>query len=329
MVWRGCKKGNAGAMYELGILYSGDLYDNKNEALKWLRKALSLGIMHANVEIHKIEEEIMISKMTANELFTKGKEFYDRGEYKEAINWLKKSASHGDKFAMSLLGCIYQDGKGVNNNYNEALKWHMNAAAKGSADSMYWIGRFYEDGLGVKKNYKEAFTWYLSAAKLGDAVAMNNVGVMYNDGKGVEKSLEKAKIWYKKSIEAGNNEAVNNLNALEKNNGCFITTATCSSLNKMDDCYELNMFRKFRDNWLSYQSDGESLINKYYQIAPCIVESINKNKESKKIYEEIWNRYLSICLSFIKSGENIKCKELYIEMVEELKRKYVSGKYRC
>ena len=105
--------------------------------------------------------------------------------------------------------------------------------------------------------------------------------------------------------------------------GCFITTAVCSSLAKGDNCCELNMFRNFRDSWLKKQSDGESLIKEYYQIAPKIVKNIEKQTNAKKIYAGIWENYLMECLRLLKEEKYIKCKRLYIVMVQNLKRQYL------
>lgn len=101
--------------------------------------------------------------------------------------------------------------------------------------------------------------------------------------------------------------------------GCFITTATCNFLNKPDNCYELNAFRNFRDSWLRSQPDGDQLIEEYYKIAPKIVEEINRNPEREKIYNYIWEQYLSKCLYLIENKRYEECKELYIEMVKYLK----------
>ena len=102
--------------------------------------------------------------------------------------------------------------------------------------------------------------------------------------------------------------------------GCYITTAICEEFGKADDCYELTVFRKFRDNWLKQQPDGEMLITKYYNTAPQIVNLINKQPNRKAIYQFINENYLSKCLLYIEKGENDKCKNAYIEMMEYLYR---------
>lgn len=105
--------------------------------------------------------------------------------------------------------------------------------------------------------------------------------------------------------------------------GCFITSAVCHTFGKPDDCYELTMFRKFRDTWLSKQSEGPALIQEYYKIAPSIVEHIDQQTSSKEIYNSIWSAYLAPCLHYIENQQFDACKNTYITMVNNLKQKYL------
>jgi len=105
---------------------------------------------------------------------------------------------------------------------------------------------------------------------------------------------------------------------------CFITTATCLSLGKGDNCYELQSFRKFRDSWLRSEKDGEELIENYYRIAPHIVKNINKIPGKKSIYKNIWQNYLSECLSAIEAGNYKETEEIYRKMVEKLKEIFLN-----
>ena len=114
------------------------------------------------------------------------------------------------------------------------------------------------------------------------------------------------------------------VNSWQDVGGCFITTATCLSLGKGDNCYELNTFRRFRDEWLLKQPDGEKLIEEYYTVAPLIVESINPLPEKYKVYVDIWNKYLKSCLRLIENGKYEEAKSLYLRMVNDLKRKFLN-----
>lgn len=104
---------------------------------------------------------------------------------------------------------------------------------------------------------------------------------------------------------------------------CYITTAVCESRNQSDDCYELNLLRNYRDSYLASDRKGESLIEEYYNVAPTIVNRINKEKNSSEIYEEIYQQYLRQCIHQIEEGNMEECGEIYARMVEELEKKYL------
>lgn len=105
--------------------------------------------------------------------------------------------------------------------------------------------------------------------------------------------------------------------------GCFVTTAVCDSFGKPDDCYELTAFRKFRDGWLTAQSDGKSLIEEYYAVAPQIVANINRLPDPSQVYKTIWQKYLEPCLDFLRNDDNLSCKNKYSEMMRELKKQFL------
>lgn len=104
---------------------------------------------------------------------------------------------------------------------------------------------------------------------------------------------------------------------------CYITSAVCKSMNKPDECYELETFRKYRDTYLMKTDGGRQLVERYYNIAPTIVRRINREKNADKIYLEIWEKYLRPCIRLIETEQNIECRELYTSMVKELEHKYL------
>lgn len=104
---------------------------------------------------------------------------------------------------------------------------------------------------------------------------------------------------------------------------CYITTAVCDSLNKEDDCRELNLLRDYRDNILAAETEGQELINEYYDIAPTIVKRINRSEGSDEVYSKLYDEFIVKCIKSIENYEYDKCREIYTEMVTELKKKYV------
>ena len=115
--------------------------------------------------------------------------------------------------------------------------------------------------------------------------------------------------------------AVDKFTTFISGGGCYITTAICEEQHKSDDCYELTLLRDFRDHWLKYQPGGKELIRQYYDIAPTIVANIAKQPNHSEIYQQINEQYLKPCIHLIESGNKERCKELYIEMVEDLQER--------
>ena len=185
--------------------------------------------------------------------------------------------------------------------------------------------------MGTKQDIVEAFKSFKLAADNGDANGQLYVGVMYQSGQGIGQNFNEAFKYYTLSANQGNEDAKKALdNLINSNNsllnfkkGCFITTAVCDSFNKPDDCYELTMFRAFRDNWLTKEIDGESLIKEYYNNAPKIVRNIDNQPNKAEIYLNIWNTYLKDCLQFIENKKYTECKALYIKMVRDLEKKFL------
>lgn len=104
---------------------------------------------------------------------------------------------------------------------------------------------------------------------------------------------------------------------------CYITTAVCEGLEKPQDCYELKVLKAYRDGYLAGSPEGETLIARYYDMAPTIVKRVNRRKDSKKIYQRLYQEYICPCVRLIEEGNNEACLEKYEEMVEMLREKYM------
>ena len=105
---------------------------------------------------------------------------------------------------------------------------------------------------------------------------------------------------------------------LEQSEGCFITTACVYAKGLPDDCEELRLFRKFRDEWLAHQEEGEKLISQYYSIAPDIVEQINHRKDAWKIYDNLYAYFIIPCLELIIHEKYKEALDIYQETVYKL-----------
>ena len=339
--------------YEWGMYNVGTAYrdgegtpQDMEKAFYWIKKAAQHDIVDAMFEIG-----LMYYRAQGTEK-----------DDVQAFSWCKKAAENDHVNAMNWVGSFYEDGEGVIQNFGKAVEWYEKSAEGGNAHAAFSAAYLYDKGAtGVQPNRYKSFSLYKKAANAGHTVAMNNLGMVYLTGKGATVDLVYAAEWFIKAYEKdkskkvyldnldsalkkasedererigkiminklGAEEAEKLLKRLESSansdsSGCFITTAICDSFGKPDDCYELSMFRGFRDNWLLDQPDGKTLVAAYYEIAPKIVRKINGLKNSAEIYRLIWDNYLQQCLECIEKENFKKCKNIYVRMVNELAKKY-------
>ena len=337
--------GDTDAMFLVGMMYlQGEgtpqvVY----KGLYWLEKAAELEDTDAMEEL--------------GEIYRNG-DFDVTADATVAFKWYKKAAEAGDAEAMNVVGRMYDFGEGVAHNGNQAMKWYKKAAGLGNTVAMCNLSFYYfhshewdmaevylkkaldngykpaltylgdlyrergnySDYSSSQADYQTALVYYTQSANEGNADAMCSLGVMYHKGNGVNKDDKMALEWLYKAKAKGHPHAEE---WIKKIKGCFITTAVCDSFNKPDDCFELTTFRNFRDNWLALQSDGKILIEEYYKIAPQIVANIDKLTNANEIYKKLWCDWLAPCLEFIKVGDNVACKDKYVEMVNRLKKLYL------
>lgn len=109
---------------------------------------------------------------------------------------------------------------------------------------------------------------------------------------------------------------------MNSDEGCFLTSACVDALGMEDDCYELTMLRNFRDGWLTAQDSGKSDISRYYELAPQVVESINKLANSKEIYSDIYKKLVKPCVKMIEEKRMNDTWNHYKEYSERLFSKY-------
>ena len=104
-------------------------------------------------------------------------------------------AEQGHAEAQFLLGGMYYNGRGVQEDDAEAVTWLRKAAELGHASAQHFVGAMYANGQGVPQDDAEAVTWYRQAAEQGQAAAQLGLGAMYADGRGVPQDNVEAHMW--------------------------------------------------------------------------------------------------------------------------------------
>lgn len=142
-----------------------------------------------------------------SEDYRQGFEFYEKGEYEEAVKYYRKAAEQGLDSALFALGICYAIGEGVPQDDEKAARWILKAAEQGLSDAQFIIGECYAKGKGTPQSYTEAAKWYRKSAEQGDAEAQFKLGACYDKGQGVSQSFAEAVKWYRKAAEQGDANA--------------------------------------------------------------------------------------------------------------------------
>ena len=152
------EQGNAVAQCELAACYSNGkgVEQNKNEMVKWERKAAEQGYAKAQYYLGN-SYAVGAGDLAQN--------------YEEAIKWYRKAAEQGYAEAQNWLGLCYWDGKGVEKNLVTANQWFLKAAELGYDWAQFNLAKSYHYGNGVTQNNEEAVKWCEKAAEQGNADA--------------------------------------------------------------------------------------------------------------------------------------------------------------
>lgn len=178
--------GNIEAQYQIGLLHLDDNADPNNEnAIMWLSKAAENGHVEAQDKL--------------------GVVYFEQKDYKQAIKWLKVSASRNVTEASYLIGLCYQNGFGVEMNTTDAAVWYTKAATRNHAIAQYTLALLYQKEASQQQtgswfNQEMAKSLFIRAAINGVAKAKVEAGKCFFNGYGVKRDYEEALKWF---IQAG------------------------------------------------------------------------------------------------------------------------------
>lgn len=100
---------------------------------------------------------------------------------------------------------------------------------------------------------------------------------------------------------------------------CYLTIACMKYFKDQfdDNCYELTVLRWFRDKFVKKED-----IKHYYEVAPLIVETINKEEKADIIYDYIYENIVDYCVSEIEQGNYDKAYSRYKNSVLTLEEQF-------
>ncbi|VFQ69788.1 unnamed protein product [Cuscuta campestris] len=184
------QKGNAGAMYRIGIFYYFGLRGvrrDHSKALSWFLKAVEKG------EPRSME--------LLGEIYVRGA-VVERN-YTKALEWLSLASKQQLYSAYNGMGYLYVKGYGVAKNYTQAKEYFEKAADNDEPGGFYNLGVMYLKGLGVKRDLKLASKYFIGAADVGQPKAFYQLAKMFHTGVGLKKNVPMATALYKLVAERG------------------------------------------------------------------------------------------------------------------------------
>lgn len=133
----------------------------------------------------------------------------------KAAEWFLKAAKNENLYGQLLIGEMYVDGYGVNEDVDKGIYWLNKAAEQGSVEAELALGMEYETGHTMVRDIQKAAEWYLLAAQHGNSAAQRNIGKLYANGEGVPRDYVKAYVWLSRATAQGAPSAAQARDSLE------------------------------------------------------------------------------------------------------------------
>lgn len=185
------QKGNAAAMYKVGLFYYFGLRGlrrDHSKALSWFLKAVEKG------EPRSME--------LLGEIYARGAGV--ERNYTKAFEWLTLASKHHLYSAYNGIGYLYVKGYGVDSkNYTKAKEYFEKAAENDEVGGHYNLGVMYLKGIGVKRDVKFACKFFIVAANHGQPKAFYQLAKIFHLGVGFKKNVPLATALYKLVAERG------------------------------------------------------------------------------------------------------------------------------
>ena len=161
--------------------------------------------------ITRLTSQLVVDTPSREALFEQGSQYFLKGEFRRAFEFILQAAELGDTEAQYQLAQCYFHGNGTSASPSQAAHWYLQAAEQEHGDAQFALARCYDLGQGVSRDQKKAVYWYAKAARQKHAGAQFNLAVSYARGEGVPKDESQAIDWYQKAADQGHAKAQFNL----------------------------------------------------------------------------------------------------------------------
>jgi TPR repeat protein len=133
---------------------------------------------------------------------------------KDSFNWYCYAAAKGEMKAMTQVGLMYSNAKGVEKDYSKAFSWFQRASDSGDPTGKTCLAECFLNGTGTVKDEPRGVTLLKEAVAEGNLVAMDNLGHCYEKGIGTNVNPEEAARLFKLASDGGDLDSLGNLGVL-------------------------------------------------------------------------------------------------------------------
>ncbi len=117
-------------------------------------------------------------------------------------------------------------------------------------------------------------------------------------------------------------EEVGRVEKKTEKSGCFLSSACTEARALPDDCEELTILRRFRDEYVAVLPEGHDLLAHYARVAPAIVTRICELPERREIFEDIYSQLVAVAIELIEKGKRESALDLYRCYVLRLQERF-------
>ncbi|MDE5831487.1 MAG: sel1 repeat family protein [Desulfovibrio sp.] len=107
---------------------------------------------------------------------------YNIGNYKKTRQLVERLAADGNPRAQVIMGRLFENGLGVEQDMAVAAQWFQLAAEQNYPEAQVLLAYCYEIGAGVPKNPQEVMNLFGRAAEAGNAEAQFNLAINFGQG---------------------------------------------------------------------------------------------------------------------------------------------------
>ncbi|MBL4618251.1 MAG: sel1 repeat family protein [Robiginitomaculum sp.] len=217
------ESGNAKAQYKLAGLYSTGQGTEKSVSIAkyWLEKSADQNFSKAIFDLASYygsassydaqKSKMLYLKLAKNlqeprDVIARAINAYESGDYGLAFFLALPYADGGNKYAQSIIGKMYQWGRGAAQSKDKALTYYKKAGDQGLAGAQYsaaYIHQYDNDHMYAARS------WYKLAAAQDHPDALVALGHFYRNGVGVDKNRDEAIRLYTKAESLGHEGAAN------------------------------------------------------------------------------------------------------------------------